>query len=1164
MPKQPPFSLFLTTLLALSAPVAAFESVQLKKSFSVPEGQSSYLPSAVAADRTGRFWVSDPATHQVLAYSAAGELQQRLGKLGSALGEFQDPHGLAVDRLGNLFVADRGNHRVQVFGPEGNVRLAFGEKGSEPGELHDPWSIAVSGDGVVFVSEKDGTRVQLFSHDGIFLRSLEIGTPIDGIAVDAAGRLYTSHSKLRLIEQWSAAGQLLRTFAGQEPGVKGLAKPTALAVSDTGLLYIGDPGQNQFREMDAGGHTLGVFGRSGSGEGQFKSLDGIAVANETVWVCDARNKRVIQLSLKRSNNLSPLTPVPASRLQVNRQPGLQGEADRLAWNPNGTLHALSFARNEVVTYELPGGSTTQMDLKALAIQSPSGIATAPSSGALFISDSGDDRIVKLDRQGKVLLEIGKSSAFFKSGQGELSKPQGTACSPQGVLFVANSGNGRFDAFNHQGLFQFSGGEKGTGPGQLKNPVSVAWDKERIFVADAGNHKVVAYSTAGRFLRETGVLGPETLTDPRQVAIDREGNMFVLDVARGRVVAYDAQGVYLGGFGSPGRSVGSLNRPKGFALNDNGDLYIAEEGRIQGFHVVLLPPAPTGLTGMAGEGYVTLKWEPVKTRYPAQYLVYRSTPSGDIQKIKETVETTAVDDTLVGDSTYTYVVVAQSVQGASSVPSAPVSLTAKALASGPRLEIVSAKIDDVFSAHYKYYGRVPLGQVTIRNNGLPPARKIRVSFAIQGYMDYPTEVAIPELHSGEQKEVNLLATFNNRILEVTETTPIQAQVKLVYYNGDQEATFTKNLPFKLYSRNTIRWDNKGAFSAFVTPNDPPVIDFARGLAVPFLESHRASPVPSAISTAWAIFEGLGTYGITYVPRPNNPYDRVSLDSSTVDSLQFARETLSRKSGDCADVVALYASALESLTVATVALDAPGHLFVMFDTGESEKDALGFPEGWVVPYAGTYWVPVEVTMLGSPFLDAWKQGAEQYRRWSQQHTLTPVDIHLGWKTFEPATLPDVALGVKPPTRETVEEKFIGDWKALVNLRWQTTMTQAKAAATADPKAGAPWMRMGFVAVDFKKFEEAKQYFTHALQDPSTAGSAYNNLGNIAFISGDTALAESQYQQALQKEPNDPQISLNLARVYLKSGHPAKAAKAYDRAVSLDNSLRDQFPDVSSLGQ
>jgi len=459
--------------------------------------------------------------------------------------------------------------------------------------------------------------------------------------------------------------------------------------------------------------------------------------------------------------------------------------------------------------------------------------------------------------------------------------------------------------------------------------------------------------------------------------------------------------------------------------------------------------------------------------------------------------------------------------------------------------------------------VPAGRVVVRNHGASPARKLKVSFAIQGYMDNPSETSIAELRSMEQKEAPFLATFNNRILEVAGTTPIQTQVKVTYYTGDQATSFERGLPFKLYSRNAIRWDNKECFAAFVTPNDAPVMDFARGIAVPFREAHEGAPVPGPIATAWVMFSGLGAYGISYVPRPNNPYERVSLDSTTVDTVQFARETLKRKSGDCADVVALLASALESMNVTTCALDAPGRLFLMFDTGETQREAVGYPETMLVSYAGTWWVPIEATQLGSSFLDAWKQGAEEYRRWSAQGKVHPIDIHLAWPTYEPATLPETpATGPKAPELKAVEEKFLNNWKALVDLRWQTGLAEGKEAVAKAPASGAPWLRLGFLAVEFKRYEDAKEYFLKARADTATAAAANNNLGNLAFLKGDTESALSDYSQALEKDPADAQINLNIARVYLKQGHPQKASAAYDKAMGLDPALREQYPDVSVL--
>ncbi len=1146
------FAFRLLPFALLFRPAFAFDSVQLKKIAPAPPTLKSTQFAALAVDPAGRLWVTDADNHQIHLYSKDGEFTQTIGHRGMGTGEFNNPHGIAASPDGQIYVADSANARIQIFSPDGTFVDSFGQKGSEPGQFHTPWLVTVSRDGVVLVADKDAIRIQFFSKDGVFLRSIDVDAPIDGLAVDPAGRIYTASRKQKLIQQWSNAGQPLKTFTGVEPGLKGFSEPESLAISNSGLLYVADPDSHHFRELDLTGHTLGVFGRSGKADGQFRALSGIAVLNDTVYVADAKANRITILGLERQTPLVALAPVPVALLQVTKKPGLSINTDHLAWNPDGTLHTLSNARDEIVTYNLTTNTTSSIDLRPEAhVKNPSGITTAPSSGSLFVADASTGRVVKLDKSGKMLLEFH-----------DISNPQGLACSPQGVLFVADAGKGIFQAFNHQALYQFSGGEKGSGPGQIRNPSGIAWDKDRIYISDIGNKKVLAFNTSGRFLREMGTIGPERLQEPRRLAVDKEGNLFVLDTERGRVLAYDPQGIYLGGFGTMGKGPGFLNKPRDFALSDNGDLYIAEEGRVQAFHVVLLPPAPTNLSATSGEGYVALKWDAVKTRFPAKYVIYHTGLTGETQKVKETVDTTFTDDTLTPETTYTFTIAAESAQGAMSVPSAPVQAMAKPVTSGPRLEITSVQIDDIFSAQYKYYSRKPAATVTIKNNGAAPVQKLKVSFAIQGYMDYPTEVSIPELRTLEQKELPLLATFNNHILEITETTPIQAQVKLTYYTGDQATSFEKNLPFKLYSRNSIRWDNKDRFASFVTPNDTPLIDFARGVAVPFGEEHKGAPVPNAIMTAWSVFSGLGTFGISYVPRPNNPYDRVSLDSSTVDTLQFARETLARKSGDCADVVALLASALESLTVTTCALDVPGHLFLMFDTGETNKEALGLPDNLLVSYAGSYWIPVEATMLGSPFMDAWKQGAEEYPKWSAEGKLRPIDIHLAWHTFEPVTLPDVASGVKAPDRQTIEEKFLPDWKALADLKWKTSIDAAKAEATANPASGEPWMKMGFLAVEFKKYEEAKGYFMKARTDPETSAAAYNNLGDLAFLRGDMDSAANNYLEAEKKDAKDAQIELNIARVHLKLGHTKPASDAYDKAMTLDPSLREEYPDVSAL--
>ncbi len=212
-------------LLLLGSPAFAFESVQLKKTIPAPAAAKTAALTQSAVDSTGRLWVTDPANDQIHQFSADGDFVLSLGHHGVGAGEFMAPHGIAVSADGLLYIADSGNQRVQIFSLDGKYQDSFGQKGSEPGQFRAPWLVAVSRDGVVLVADKDATRVQFFSKDGVFLHAIDVGAPIDGLSVDPAGRIYVSHKKLKQIEQWSAAGQLMKTFTGVEPGMKGFSEP---------------------------------------------------------------------------------------------------------------------------------------------------------------------------------------------------------------------------------------------------------------------------------------------------------------------------------------------------------------------------------------------------------------------------------------------------------------------------------------------------------------------------------------------------------------------------------------------------------------------------------------------------------------------------------------------------------------------------------------------------------------------------------------------------------------------------------------------------------------------------------------------------------------------------------------------------------------------------
>jgi DNA-binding beta-propeller fold protein YncE len=55
-------------------------------------------------------------TYRVIKFASDGTPITTWGSYGSAIGQFDHPHGITVDEWGNVYVADTWNHRVQKFG----------------------------------------------------------------------------------------------------------------------------------------------------------------------------------------------------------------------------------------------------------------------------------------------------------------------------------------------------------------------------------------------------------------------------------------------------------------------------------------------------------------------------------------------------------------------------------------------------------------------------------------------------------------------------------------------------------------------------------------------------------------------------------------------------------------------------------------------------------------------------------------------------------------------------------------------------------------------------------------------------------------------------------------------------------------------------------------
>jgi DNA-binding beta-propeller fold protein YncE len=133
-----------------------------------------------------------------------------------------------------------------------------------------------------------------------------------------------------------------------------------------------------------------------------------------------------------------------------------------------------------------------------------------------------------------------------------------------------------------------------GAEQLVSPAGVALDAANrfVYVVDTQQDQVLVFDADSyKLLRKIGTGGKKhTLTSPgdfslpTNVAVDKEGNVYVTDTLNNRVEIFDADGGFMSEFGKGGDGPARFARPKGIAIDCDGHIWVADEvqSRVQVF------------------------------------------------------------------------------------------------------------------------------------------------------------------------------------------------------------------------------------------------------------------------------------------------------------------------------------------------------------------------------------------------------------------------------------------------------------------------------------------------------------------------------------------------------------------------------------------------------
>ena len=400
------------------------------------EGHKLYLPTGLALDTDRSLYIADQSA-SVRRWSLSGNLAVAAGTgeagysgdLGPATAaRIAHPRDITVDLAGNLYIAGGNRVRkvsmgmIQTFAGDGFRQSVGDGKAATQATLSRPGGLSRDADGNLYIADTGTQRIRVVTAQGTIATLAgngdagsggdgnpaalaQLNSP-SGVAVDAARNVFIADSANHRVRVVLAAGWV-RTFAGTgEPGASDdgvssllapLRSPGAVATDASGNLYIADTANHRIVRVGPDGKTVSAATKLNGPRGLALDRSG------SLYIADTGNHSILKF-------------------------GADGKMARVA----GT---------GVAGAEGDGGPAMHATLSY-----PEGVAV-DSAGVVYVADTGNHRLRRIGTDGVITTIAGTGAGGFSGDRGaasqaQLLSPTGILVDSSGAIFFSDSGNNR--------------------------------------------------------------------------------------------------------------------------------------------------------------------------------------------------------------------------------------------------------------------------------------------------------------------------------------------------------------------------------------------------------------------------------------------------------------------------------------------------------------------------------------------------------------------------------------------------------------------------------------------------------------------------------------------------------------------------------------------------
>lgn len=169
----------------------------------------------------------------------------------------------------------------------------------------------------------------------------------------------------------------------------------------------------------------------------------------------------------------------------------------------------------------------------------------------------------------------------KTPETAMKEPLSVTVGANGRVFVADTGNGRVQAYDPNGQFLYEMGRQGPEESQLEMPATLASHNGLLYVGDVRKSAILIYQESGQYVRSITSKDLGVTLSPLAMAFD--GDSLFVASGPGYVFVLGPDGKLASTIGKPGGPDGYLGYPNGIAIL-NGNVMVADSNnqRIQVF------------------------------------------------------------------------------------------------------------------------------------------------------------------------------------------------------------------------------------------------------------------------------------------------------------------------------------------------------------------------------------------------------------------------------------------------------------------------------------------------------------------------------------------------------------------------------------------------------